>query len=438
MTDPKPETSPSFVAGPNGVLTLLAATTVLNVVDRQLLAVLIEPIKAELGVGDAAMGLLTGTSFAVLHVVATIPIAAWADRGVRRSIIALGLFLWSALTVWTGLARGYAEMFLIRVGVGVGEATAGGPAQSLLSDVFPPSRRATALSVLVMGGPLGSMVAFAGGGWIGEHYGWRVAFLAFGAPGLLLAAAIRLFVREPRRGAFDSTEGGPALPPLAFGRSMRFLFEVPALRWMILASSLNTVAIYAVLVWAVPYMTRVHGLGTAEAGLRLAVASSLFTALGTLLCGGLADRLAARDVRWLAWLPAATCALALPFALGFALAPDGATSAWLLAPASFFAGTYFGPVFAAVQTLAPPQMRALAGASITFGNTMLGLGLAPPLVGWLTDRWTPIHGVEAIRYALAAVLVAHLAAAALLALASRTLPRDLDARRPFLAPETTP
>jgi len=144
------------------VLILMASTTVLNVMDRQLMAVLIDPIKRDLGVSDAAMGLLTGTSFVILHVGASIPIAIWADRGVRRSIIALGLGLWSGLTMLTGFARGFTEMFVIRVGVGIGEASGGGPAQSLLTDTFPPERRATALAVLVMGGPLGSMVAFAG------------------------------------------------------------------------------------------------------------------------------------------------------------------------------------------------------------------------------------------------------------------------------------
>jgi MFS family permease len=425
-------------AGPRVVLALMACTSVLNVIDRQLLAVLIEPIKRELGASDAAMGLLSGTSFAMLHVVATIPIAVWADRGVRRSIIAGGLFCWSALTMWTGLARGFVEMFLIRVGVGIGEATAGGPAQSLLTDVFPPERRSTALAVLVMGGPIGSMIAFAGGGWVGEQYGWRVAFLVFGAPGIGLALAIRGLVREPPRGVFERAEiaaaapGAGELPALPIRDALLFIVQVPALRWMVLASGLNSVAIYAVLVWAVPYMTRVHDMSTSEAGLRLAIASSLFTALGTFACGLLADRLAARDMRWLAWLPAATCGTAFPLALGFALAPDAATSTWLLAPASFLAGTYFGPVFAAVHTLAAPQMRALAGASMTLGNTLLGLGIAPPLVGWLNDRWTPLHGDEAIRYSLSAVLVTHLAAAALLALASRSLERDLAAKRRFL------
>lgn len=418
--------------------------TVLNVMDRQLLAILIEPIKAELGVSDAAMGLLTGTSFALLHVFATIPIAVWADRGVRRSILAMGLALWSGLTVLTGFARSYGEIFLIRVGVGIGEATGGGPAQSYLSDAFPPERRATAISVLVMGGPLGSMVAFAAGGWLGDAVGWRAAFVIFGAPGLVLAVLIRLLLLEPARGASDglaepderhaAAPGSQETAPLAavpFAESTRFLIGIPAIRNLVLGAGLNTVGIYAVLVWSVPYLSRVHGLSASEAGPRLAIASGLFTALGTLAGGWLADRLARRDPRWLAWLPAMTSALALPFGVAFALAPNGDAASVLLAPASFMAGTYFGPVLGAVQTLAEPRMRSLAASAITASNTILGLGIAPPLVGLLNDLGAASQGDHSIRYSLAGLMVVHLAAALLFWRASTTLREDLRAQGRF-------
>ena len=434
---------------PAYALGLLAGLTVLNVMDRQLLAVLIDPIKRELGVSDAAMGLLTGTSFAVLHVVATIPIAVWADRGVRRSIIAWGLAIWSALTVLTGLARSFGEILAIRIGVGIGEATGSGPAQSLLSDYFPPERRATAIAVLVMGGPLGSMISFAAGGWLADLYGWRMAFVAFGAPGLLLALLIRFTLAEPTRGVLDAIRGperggeqGPGgepahaadretpegLAPMPFRAGLASLVAIPAVRCFVLASALNTVGIYAILVWAVPYMTRVHGFTTGEAGLRLAVASGLFTALGTLVCGPVADRLARRDARWLAWLPAATSALVLPFGLGFAFAPSGDLASALLAPASLLAGCYFGPVYGAVQTLAAPRTRALAAALITAMNTVLGLGVAPPLVGWLNDLGAPAFGDAAIRQSLGLVLVAHLIAAGFLLRAAATLRTDASGR----------
>ena len=421
-------------AGPRAALAMMACVTVLNVMDRQLLAVLIEPIKEELGASDAAMGLLTGTSFALLHVFASVPVAIWADRGVRRSIIALGLALWSALTCLTGFARSYTEIFLIRVGVGIGEASGGGPAQSLLSDSFPVEQRSTALSIFVMGGPLGSMLAFAAGGWLGETLGWRTAFIIFGAPGLLLALMIRILVREPERGAFDAErlegeEGqGPSaqlFPAIPVGRATRWIVTTPSMRNFVLASGLNTVGIYTILIWAVPYLDRVHDLSPSAAGARLAIASGLFTALGTLAGGPLADRMARRDIRWLAWLPALTSACVFPFGIAFAFATSGNLASLLLAPASFMAGSYFAPVFAAVQTLAAARMRALAAAALTAVNTILGLGLAPPLVGYLSDLGAASHGSDSIRYAIAALLSAHLGAAVLLLRASRTLKVDL-------------
>ncbi len=432
------------IAGARTLLFLMACVSVLNVMDRQLMAILIDPIKRDLGVSDAAMGLLSGTSFALLHVAASIPIAVWADRGVRRSIIALGLTVWSGLTVLTGFARNFAELFAIRVGVGIGEASGGGPPQSLLSDSFPPERRATALSILVMGGPLGSMVAFGAGGWLGDTIGWRGAFIVFGAPGLLLALLIRLLVKEPQRGAFDGSvaqaegsraQSASALAKVSVGDSIRFLWRVPSIRNFVLASGLNTIGIYSILVWAVPYLSRVHALPGGAAGARLAIASGLFTALGTFAGGPIADRLAARDVRWLAWMPACTSALVFPFGLAFAFAPSGDLASLLLAPASFLAGTQFSPIFSAVQTLAAPQMRALAASSITATNTILGLGLAPPFVGFLNDRGAATLGDEAIRYSIALMMASHLAAAGLLLHSSRRIPEDLRARERFLGDE---
>ena len=166
---PESSMSEGVTAGSRSwVLFLMAMVSVLNMADRQVISILIEPIKAELGVSDTQMGALTGLSFALFHVFACIPIAIWADRAVRRDIIALGVGAWSLLTVLTGFSRGYLSMFMIRVGVGVGEAAGGPPAHSLLSDYFPPERRSGALSIMIVGAPVGSMLAFAVGGWINE------------------------------------------------------------------------------------------------------------------------------------------------------------------------------------------------------------------------------------------------------------------------------
>lgn len=401
----------------------MASMTVLMVMDRQLLAVLIEPIKQDLGVSDAAMGALAGTAFAIFHSISTIPIARWADRGIRRSIIAWGVGAWSVFTFLTGFARGFAEIFAVRMGVGIGEAAGAAPAHSLLSDYFPQEKRATALAILVMGGPLGSMVALAGGGWLGEVYGWRTAFFVFGAPGVVLALVIRFLLAEPPRGATEQV--GVDASSLSFWGSIKLLWSIRSFRNLVMASALNSSGMYALLIWSVPYLMRVHDLTAAEAGVRIAFANALFAALGTFVAGPVSDRLGTRDVRWLCWLPMVTSAAVLPFGWGFALAPEATLALFFLAPASFLAGTYFGPLYSAIQALAPLRMRALAPACTSMMNNALGLGLAPPFVGWLNDTWTPEFGADAIRYSLSVVLVVHIWAAVHLFLASRTLHTDL-------------
>jgi predicted MFS family arabinose efflux permease len=428
---------PTPVGRPGYVLFLMACVTALNVMDRQLLSVLIDPIKQEFGVSDRAMGLLTGTAFALLHGTAGIPIGVAADRGVRRTIIATGLAVWSALTFMTGLARSYGEIFAIRVGVGIGEAAGGAPAQSLLSDTFPPERRATALSILAIGGPLGSILVFALGGWLADAYGWRVAFMVFGLPGIALALLIRWTVPEPARGAFDgvgrSASGGVgATPDIPVATALRFLCGVAPVRAVFFASGLHSVGMYAVLGWSVPYLTRVHGVSNTEAGASLALASGLLTAVGTLAGGTLADRLARRRLHWLVWQPAVAVLIAFPFAAGFVLAPSASVAMLMLAPVSILTGSCFGPFYSVVQTLVPPGMRALAAALVVTCNTILGLGIAPPLIGWMNDAGSASFGLESIRYSLLAALSAYLVVAVLLARAGQTLDRGLAARDAFM------
>jgi MFS family permease len=407
------------------VLFVLSLVMMLNIIDRQMLAILIEPIKQELGVSDASMGLLTGTSFALLHVVAMIPIASWADRGSRRNLIAWGLGTWSALTVLTGMARSFAEMFWVRLGLGVGEATAVPASHSLVSDLFPIDRRATALSMLVLAGPVGQMLAYAGGGWINELWGWRAAFWVFGLPGLLLVVLIRTTIGEPERGAADGSAG--SWQPLPLSAALRFLVGLRAYRHLALAAALSAVANYAILIWSAPLWMRVYELGSGEVGTSLALATGPATAAGVVLAGRLADRLSRRDVRWLAWIPALACTLALPFALGFALAPGhGLSVAWLI-PATFFGAMVIGPIFTAVQSAVWPNVRAVAAAWISLLLTAFGLGIGPPIVGWATDLGGAAYGADSLRYALAGAVVCFGWAAIHLLLAARSLASEMQA-----------
>ena len=220
---------------PRYVLALLFVVYIFNFVDRNLLAILLQDIKLELGVSDTAMGFLTGTAFALFYTTAGIPIARLADRGRRTVVIALGLAAWSAMTAFSGLVRTFWQLALARVLVGVGEAAASPAAQSLLADYYPPERRATALAIYSMGANVGILLSLAGGGFIGQYFGWRTAFLVVGLPGLLLALLVWATIAEPERGAAEGVVTAPDEAPSA-GEAFAYLTSLPAFRHLVLAA----------------------------------------------------------------------------------------------------------------------------------------------------------------------------------------------------------
>src|SRR5688572_263438 len=223
MDDVAPDARAPSRAYSHYVLAMLVVVYVMNYVDRQLMSILIEPIKAEFGASDKAMGLLTGFAFAIFYTFAGIPVARLADVWVRRSVIAIGLAVWSGMTALTGLSRSFLELALVRIGVGIGEAGGTPPSHALISDYFPPKRRATALGVFSLGVPIGTMVGYSLGGWLGEEFGWRAAFLWMGLPGIALALLVRLTIREPARGRFDPPRATPARRATT-GEVLRHLF----------------------------------------------------------------------------------------------------------------------------------------------------------------------------------------------------------------------
>ena len=188
------------------VLAVLVLVYVVNFVDRQVFSILIEPIKADIDLSDTQLGFLGGVAFAFFYTIAGIPIARWADRGNRVTIVTLALVIWSGMTALTGLARGFGSLMIARIGVGIGEAGCSPPIHSLISDYFPPERRATALSIYALGIPIGAAIGTLAGGWIGQYYGWRTAFLVVGLPGLAIAVLVKLTLREVPRGHSEGAE----------------------------------------------------------------------------------------------------------------------------------------------------------------------------------------------------------------------------------------
>jgi MFS family permease len=387
---------------PHYVLGLLTLVSMVNAIDRQVLAVLIEPIKREFGVSDTAMGLLTGFAFVIFYMLAGIPIARWADRGSRKRIVAAALAFWSAATAASGLVRSFAELAIARILVGVGEAGGNAPSYSLLSDYFPPQRRATALAIYSCGLYVGAALAFLAGGWLVTHYDWRVVFYLVGLPGLVLAALVALTVRELPRGASEQRAAAEASVP--FAQVLRFLLRRRAFRLVALGAALQSISGYGVITWGPTFLSRVHHMSFAEIGVIFGIIIGLVGSVGAVAGGRMADRLGRRDPAWYMRLPAMQSVLALPFLFGFALLPQAPQALASFVPFYALGAMYIGPMFSVVHGLVDLRMRATATAILMFIVNLVGLGLGPLLVGFLNDHvFGAAHGPAAIRYSLLAV-----------------------------------
>lgn len=406
------------------VLALLSLVYVVSFIDRQILAMLIEPIKEEFGVSDTAMGLLTGFAFVLFYTLAGIPIARWADRASRKLIIAASLALWSAMTAASGLARSFAELAIVRVLVGVGEAGANPAAHSLISDYFPPQRRATALSVYACGVYLGSALAFLAGGWLVTRYDWRTAFYVVGLPGIALAAVVALTIRELPRGSAERCAPEAASVPMR--AVLRFLLTRRAFVLIALGTSIQSLSGYGVLTWGPTFLARVHAMSWTDIGVSLGWIIGVAGCSGAFAGGCLADRMGARDVRWYMRLPALQSVGAIPFLVGFALLPQASLSLLCFVPFYALGAMYVGPMFSMIQGLVELRMRATAAAILLFVTNLVGLGLGPLTIGLLNDHvFGPVHGSGAIRYSMLVVGLLGGLASLLFWRASRHLPTEL-------------
>ncbi len=422
----EPEVTPGYA---RYVLGVLFVVYVFNFIDRQILSILLEPIRLELGATDTQMGFLTGFAFALFYTFAGIPIAAWADRGVRRDIIALGLAVWSAMTAVSGLSRAFWQLALARIGVGIGEAACSPPAHSLISDYFPPERRATALGIYAMGIHVGIMFGYLAGGWINEFFGWRVAFFVVGLPGIALALVLRFTVREPRRGGAEGIREEPEQSEApSTGDVLRTLWRLRSFRQLALAGAFMSFAGYGVAIWSPTFLIRVHEMGTGETGTWLGIITGLAGPVGALSGGWISDRLGARDPRWSVWMPAIASVAALPFAALFLLWPEPRAALLFSIGSTLIGAMWLGPAFSTVQGLVGLRMRAVASAIFLFVLNLIGLGLGPQVVGFLNDAVFAAEGVEAVRWSMLWVVgVMSVWAALHFVLAARHLRRDLGA-----------
>ncbi len=397
---------------------------IFNTTDAFLFGLLMEPIKQDLALSDAWMGFLAGFIFSISSSLAGIPVAYWADRGSRRSIVAGGLFFWSLLTIACGAAQSTLQMTLARMGVGITQATGGAPSHALLSDYFPPQQRGMALGTMAAGGTLGIFLAMLIGAWIAEYHGWRIAFLVAGLPGIILAIVVRTTITEPPRGQYDSGETSD--DTLSVWTTLRFLFGLRSYRHMVIAGSLQSFAGIGAAVWSTAFLMRVHDMSIGVAGTTLAFLDTAFAALGIMLWGIVADRLGLRDSRWYQWIPALGTLLSLPFYLLFLLLPGTDAAIVFLAPSALFFAAWIAPSHALAQSLAKQRMRAMSSAAMLLLQSLIGMGLGPLAVGLLNDLLSPLLGDEAIRYSLVIITLVSLWGAMHNLISARTLRQDLN------------
>jgi len=405
------------------VLGVLFLAYALNFLDRSILNILVEPIKRELGVSDTAMGLLSGFAFVIFYSVLGIPIARWSDRGDRRSILALGLAVWSGFTALSGLAQSYVHLALARVGVGIGESAGAPPAQSLISDYFEKERRPRAMAIFQASIYFGVFLGYLMGGWVSQYWGWRAAFWTAGIPGILVALLLRLTVREPLRGAADGirTDGAAQnlREVLAFMRSQRSFVLVAA------GVGLVAFANFAFAVWSPSFLRRVYQMQQAEIGSYLGPIKGGIGIVGTLIGGFVVERFRGPGDRRLLALPAAVTVLAAPALALFLFAPGRYSALAALGLATLLISFHLGPCLAVAQALVKLRMRSLAASILLLSVNVIGLGFGPLCVGALSDALAGGLGAGAIRYAMLLGCLACLLGAACLWGASRSVDSDL-------------
>jgi MFS family permease len=383
---------------------VLLIVYIFNFLDRQIVNILAEPIKAELQLSDTQLGLLAGPAFAVFYALLGIPIARYADRdGTNRvRVIALALAIWSVMTAVCGFAQNFIQLLFARIGVGVGEAGCTPAAHSLISDSVPATKRSSAIAFYGMGVPIGSLLGLVIGGVVNDIYGWRIALMLVGAPGLLLALVVLFLLREPRHNAAWQAAGSCAArgAPLAVGEAVREIFSSRAFVYILIAASVTAFLGYGKALWTISFFIRSHGLSTTEAGLSMAVVLGLAAALGTWLGGKAADKYGARDKRHILTFPAFGMAIVAPILfLGFYTENWIVALAMLVVP-SIVNNAYYGPAYGCVQGLVRPQARAVAASIMLFGQNLIGLGFGPFLFGVLSDALAPVAGQESVRWVL--------------------------------------
>ncbi|MDZ7628002.1 MAG: MFS transporter [Parvularculaceae bacterium] len=431
------QTTPGYRAW---VLFILVVVYTFNFIDRQIVGILAVPIKADLGLNDTQLSLMGGLAFALFYTFLGVPIAMLADRKSRVWIMTVALALWSAMTALCGFAQNFTQLFLARLGVGVGEAGGVAPAYSLIADYFPSDKRARALSIYSFGIPIGSAFGILLGGVLTSYLDWRAAFIIVGLVGLLLAPVLRLTVKDPVRGAFDA---GPPPQPAPISDVVRTLMRKPSFWGLSLGAASSSMMGYGIIFWLPSFFVRSFGEALPAFfsfmpdwmippdPKPVLFASYFYGALlllggvaGIWLGGVLADRFGKTNKAAYALVPGVAFLLTIPFFIAGVLSTSLTLTFFLFLVPTALSLVWLGPVIAAFQHLAPANMRTTASAVFLFVNNLIGIGLGNLAIGALSDAMTARFGDEALRYAILSGTGFYVIAASLMFLTARRLEKD--------------
>lgn len=408
-------------------LGLLTFVYVLNFVDRQIVVILQESIRVDLGLMDWQLGLLSGFAFAIFYCTLGIPIARKADAGNRSTIIAISVAVWSLMTAMCGLVQAFWQLLIARVGVGVGEAGCSPPAHSIISDLFAPSQRSTALSIYNMGIYVGVFFGYLAGGWLDQVLGWRIAFLAVGLPGVLVALLVKMTLREPPRGY--SEQLATVADPVPIREVFLELWNRPSFRHLSMAGALHAFVGYGAGNWMPPFLARAHGMESGEISTWLGPITAVCGAGGAFLGGWITDRHGVRDVRWYVWIPAGAIVASIPLQLFVYNHRDPVEALLVYTMPVVLGAMYLGPMLAMVHGMVQPRMRAFASSILFFVLNLIGLGLGPLVTGIISDVLAPSLGLaDGLRWALIIVTLANVWCVIHYFLGARTLKTDLLSR----------
>ncbi len=428
-TPPRP-TRAASLAYRSYVLTVLVIVYTFNFIDRQIVGILAVPIKAELSLSDSQLGLMGGLAFALFYTFLGIPVARLADKVSRIRIMSAALALWSVMTAVCGFTHSFTQLFMARVGVGVGEAGGVAPAYSLICDYFPAGERARALSAYSFGIPIGGAAGIVLGGFITSLMSWRMAFFIVGVAGILITPLLKFTVREPERGALEPKRIDGDQPPQRPARApslvdvVALLARKPSFWGLSLGAASASMMGYGVFFWAPSFLVRSFHLSLLHASLTFGVLVLVGGLLGIWFGGVLADRYGDRRRSMYAVIPAIAFVATVPFYLVGVLSSTLWLSFAVLLVPTALGLAWLGPVLTAVQHLVPSNMRATASALFLFINNLIGIGLGTTLIGFVSDAMRIRFGAESLRYAILAGTGFYLIAAALLILAGRKLAKD--------------